>query len=944
MRLHEAAPSASGPAHLMDQGAHFRRCDLQVHTPRDHAWVGDNPVTHGDRQSYAREFIAACRARGLDAVAITDHHDVAFVPLIREAAQGEQVNGNPVPPEKRIVVFPGIELTLGLPCQALLLFDPEVGDDDLHRALAALGITAAPLESPKANPVHRLPIDDLNEVYRRLSEHASLRDRFILLPNVNDGGDDTILRTGFFEHYKKMRCVGGYVDGTFAGHGRKQIVEGNDPHWGKKSIGVIQTSDARERDFSRLGGHPTWIKWSVASTEALRQACLAPGSRIRYRPPLLPDNWIVKVEVSDSKYFGAFSVEFNPQLNTIIGGRGSGKSTILEYLRWALCDQAYVHHEENGTELPDYEKRRRSLVNATLKPSQGTVIVHFVRHGVPHRIRRDGGTGKVYLRVADQTEQEAAEEVIQSLAQIQGYSQKQLSHVSVRTQELVRLLTTPIAQALSNADAEIASEASNLRQSFERVEARRAIQGQIQAVELDLASKREQLKALSEEVRDLPSEQRQEIDSHPAYVSGERLAASYRSTIDSASGSLASAKSTLEKLSKDLPGVGGAVPSAELETIRQRIAASLNETLAQLEEVRQTFGALRQELEATFDRVGQEIVAHRERYRAATSENQVIQEKLNSLRELSDQITPVERDRDVLLGRLQEIGEADEALQSSRGRWIDAVARKAQLLEEQATQLSADSGGQLQVRIQRARSMEQLRGALQEAVIGAGITRSEKFEALVQQLAGSADPLVAWLQIGAELVALARVGPHLPTGADLPQTPSLTAAGFIASELRRIAGRLNPSTAFQLTLLYPENVPIFEYRSADGTYVPFQEASPGQQATALISLLLNQSAGPLVVDQPEDDLDNTTILSVAERLWNAKEKRQIIFSTHNPNVVVIGDSELVVSCDYRQPLQSARVYVANQGAIDKKEVCEVVTKVMEGGAEAFKLRKDKYGF
>lgn len=929
----------------MDPGAHFHCCDFQLHTPRDRNWVGDNAVTHSDRQAFAREFIAACRARELDAVAITDHHDVALIPLIRETAQGElDANRNPVPPGRRIVVFPGIELTLALPCQALLLFDPDVGDDDLHRALAALGINPAPLESPKANPVQRLSIDDLNEVYKRLNEHESLRDRFILFPNVNDGGDDTILRTGFFEHYKKMRCVGGYVDGSFAGHSRKQILDGRDPQWGNKPIGVIQTSDARQRDFAQLGAHPTWIKWSVPSTEALRQACLAPRSRIRYASPLLPDNRISKIEVSDSKHFGPFSLEFNPQLNTIIGGRGSGKSTILEYLRWNLCDQAYVHHEENGTELPDYEKRRRSLVGATLKPSQGTVTIHYVRHGVAHRIRREGESGKVYLKVADQPEQEATEEVIQSLAQIQGYSQKQLSHVSVRTQELVRLLTTPIAQELANADAEISTEASNLRQIFERVETRRALQGQLQAVELDLVSKREQLRALSEEVRDLPPEQRWEIDSHPAYVSGERLSTSYRATIDSSRGAVGSAKSALEKLSRELPAVGSALPTAELDAIRQRIVTWLGEVIGQLEDQEEAPEALQQELETPFESVTREIAAHRGRYQAAASENQVIQERLNSLRELSDQIAAAERDRDSLIGRLEEVGDAAESLRSSREHWIGAVGRKTHLLEQQAARLSHDSGEQLRVRIERARDMEQLRTALQEAVIGAGITRSDKFDALVQQLAGNPDPLAAWLGLGEELVAIARVGPHLPTGADLPPTPRLTTAGFIPSELRRIAGRLNPNAAFQLTLLYPENVPVFEYRTPDGTYVAFQEASPGQQATALISLLLNQSAGPLVVDQPEDDLDNSTILSVAERLWEAKEKRQIIFSTHNPNLVVIGDSELVLSCDYRQPLESARVHVAAQGAIDNKQICEVITRVMEGGAEAFKLRKDKYGF
>jgi chromosome segregation protein len=188
------------------------------------------------------------------------------------------------------------------------------------------------------------------------------------------------------------------------------------------------------------------------------------------------------------------------------------------------------------------------------------------------------------------------------------------------------------------------------------------------------------------------------------------------------------------------------------------------------------------------------------------------------------------------------------------------------------------------------------------------------------------------------------VGPQLPTGAELPATPRLAAAGFIPTELRRIASRLNPVNAFQFTLLYPESVPVFEYRTLGGTYIPFDEASPGQQATALIGLLLNQTAGPLVVDQPEDDLDMSTILVVAGGLWNAKERRQVIFATHNPNLVVIGDAELVLHCAYTQPGQTARVHIANEGAIDNPKICDVITTVMEGGEEAFRLRKERYGF
>jgi chromosome segregation protein len=172
----------------------------------------------------------------------------------------------------------------------------------------------------------------------------------------------------------------------------------------------------------------------------------------------------------------------------------------------------------------------------------------------------------------------------------------------------------------------------------------------------------------------------------------------------------------------------------------------------------------------------------------------------------------------------------------------------------------------------------------------------------------------------------------------------LTEAGFIPSEIRRMAIKLSTTAAFQLSLIYPESLPIFEYKTAGGTYIPFDQASPGQQATALIGLLLNQTAGPLVVDQPEDDLDMATILKVAERLWKAKEKRQVIFATHNPNLVVVGDAELVLNCSYTHRGQEARVQITDEGAIDNPSICRVITAVMEGGEQAFRLRKERYGF
>jgi len=199
----------------MDKGAHFFRCDFQVHSPRDTNWVGERPVTEDERNMYARVFVSECRERGLDAVAITDHHDFGFFPFIKNAAREELDGiGNPYPSDRQLVVFPGMELTLGVPCQALLILDADFPIDLFAGVYALLNIVQN--DPRESQHIDVQPLDgfkDLGELHNRLFESSFLRRRFILLPNVTPGGGHGTLRRGKFQsHYKSMPCVGGYID------------------------------------------------------------------------------------------------------------------------------------------------------------------------------------------------------------------------------------------------------------------------------------------------------------------------------------------------------------------------------------------------------------------------------------------------------------------------------------------------------------------------------------------------------------------------------------------------------------------------------------------------------------------------------------------------------------------------------------------------------------
>ena len=132
----------------------------------------------------------------------------------------------------------------------------------------------------------------------------------------------------------------------------------------------------------------------------------------------------------------------------------------------------------------------------------------------------------------------------------------------------------------------------------------------------------------------------------------------------------------------------------------------------------------------------------------------------------------------------------------------------------------------------------------------------------------------------------------------------------------------------------------YSHRGNGRDWEPIQQGSQGQRASALLAFLLSFGDGPLILDQPEDDLDNKLIseLVVAQIRAN-KMRRQLLIVTHNPNVVVNGDAELVSVMDFGR----GQCYVQGSGALQDPEIQNNVCSVMEGGREALARRWARLG-
>lgn len=931
-----------------DKGAHFFRCDLQVHTPRDTNWDGKRPSSESERKDYAEAFVAACRAVDLDAVAITDHHDFAFFPYLRAAALAETSDeGDLLPPSKHVVIFPGIELTLAVPCQALLILDSDFPEDRLQDVLKSLNVD-------QVDPaLDRLPTTksldqfaSLKGLHDLLDDREWLKGRYIILPNATDGGYKTLLRKGMHSKYREMPCVGCYLDGSVdsLGTGNRDILDGKAKAWGNKRSAVFQTSDSRSDDFSGLGAYSTWVKWATPTAEALRQACLAQESRTAQTVPQLPGVWVSRVVVSNSKFMGPIDLILNSQYNAVIGGRGTGKSTILGYLRWGLCDQAAVGSAEE--EAADPSARQRRLIDVTLVSLDAQVEVYFTINGIPHVVRRYAKGGDVLLKVGDGSFEPARESDIRALLPIHAYSQKQLSSVSIRVDELTRFVTAPIQKRLDDIDDRSREVAGRLRENYATLQRFRAIEASISRTTLSERSLAEQAANMRKALTGLPDEDQKLLVLKPRVDALRESITLWDHQLEDVQ---AAAKEVEEAANRCL---GLLLLPEDVPAQFDSYATELHdETVKVLTAFRDSAHMALSDFQSgtthgsKHDSVRQKVLDEAHKfdiaYDVVKAKSTAHEAKLTELASLEKQQSDATKELQRQRRELGGLRDHRETHVSLRKIFVKLLHERSQCLEKQCDQLTKLSEGLLRASLRRGQGLRDVEARFRTLIAGSGI-RTAKVEALFAALSQESDPISTWEALLDELEGLLLVDPDSDLTSE--KTPVLTRLGLNVADQKRVLPKISPDSWLDLALTPITDQPSFEYRVKEEDFVEFADASAGQQATALLRILLAQTGMPLLIDQPEDDLDNSVVQDVVQRIWTAKSRRQLLFASHNANLVVNGDAELVVACDYRSAGDQSGGKISLEGAIDMPSVRTEITRVMEGGEKAFKLRKAKYGF
>lgn len=950
----------------MDNGAHFYRCDFQVHTPRDIRWTGkkfgvdqnqlhalspsDKALIEQDRLQFAKEYLDKIRKAGLNAVAITDHHDVESVKYIRKVSEEENQEYIATSQFDKIVkVFPGIELTLSNPAsQCIIIFDSDFGDANLSSVLVFLGISPTDAFEKNTTPTNRISqtiIPDLVQLDKKLDGLSYCKGKYILLPNVGNGGQDSILRQGFHEHYIKMPCAGGYVDKAISNDsGYQNKINGGDVNYGNKSIALISTSDNRFEDGREFGKFSTWIKWAEPTAEALRQACLAKESRISQVEPELPQIFIKSIDVTASKFLGGFSINLNRQYNALIGGRGTGKSTILEYLRWGLCDQTIQNSDVE--ELGIIDRRRNVLIQKTLTAVNGEVRITMEKNGILHIVKRSTQTREIQLKIGDGEFQLVKEDDIRKILPIHSYSQKQLSDVGVKTEELKRFIEQPIISQLETIKFQLSENATKLKNFYNQLIRKKEIEQEIENFSLESQSLNNQAENIRNSLKGISSEDQTIINTKPKYEKEETILTNSKNEITVFENKADELLRMLEKYPEPI----GELDQLENKDLFQGIS---NEISNKFEDIKTTALKFKEifsheslkVLNQYYTEWNAKKLAFDTSYELAKSKSQSSQQQLTEIQRIEKRIGEIGKiisDRRLLL---KEIGNPESDFLIQREDWKKYHKEKVFLLNEQAIKFTDLSKKLIKAEVTKSLNLNPLKFQLKNIFEGTRI-REERIDTIVDAIKLSTDPIKEYTSILEEFRLLAELKVSDDKTLTVPETPILTSCGFSMEHKTKLCSKISPDDWLRLSANEVEFNPEFYYTTNNHLedVIPFRDASAGQQATALLTVLLNQPGIPLLIDQPEDDIDNRAIDQIIKNIWDAKKKRQLIFTSHNANLVVNGDAELVICCDYKDSTSQTRGVIKEEGAIDKKVVRNEITAVMEGGEKAFKLRKDKYGF
>lgn len=854
----------------MSYYASYYKCALQVNPYCYSQYRGENIV---DESVYNEQILERCINCGIHIVGLANHGNVDSSESLRKKLE-----------ENKIVVFPGFEIMSAEKIHMVCLFSEEKTTSELNRYLGALGLGMVVTGNETSS-----------KTCIQIAEEVERLGGFWYAAHITS--DNGILKLGKMQDiWRSDKLIAAQIPDSKENVDPKykNIFNNTDPQYKREKLpAFINACDIDKPDDLEKETATTLIKMTAPTFDNFVMAFRDSDSRIRLNSEIENgyQSCLKKISIFGG-YLDGLEIEFSDNLVSIIGGRGTGKSTIINLIRYAL-------------DMTPEEKQREKEFNEMIEHNLGASskieleLTSNSRYGQKFKVIRRYKTSPV---IEDENDKVSNLKIADILPTIEIYGQNEIID-AVRDPSLIN----GIVKRLFENDAILTGR---IEEAYKQLENNGKALSELESVVSIDESQISDLPALKEQLR-----------YYKEAGLEDKLALITKLTTQ---------ETVLDKFKDSIEAADNLYESIDFKTT--------DDELEKLNSLTKQYNEKIEELNRQYKEATEWVTKEYEKIRVnwnlrKTEYDEEIKNSLKSIQGIQDKSSnEIVSDYTKILKKVQLADPIQNGLERKKEE-IRLLQEERKNLIEQCRKCWDE------YTISINRQLKKLNKKKLNNIVRLSVKFKQQKKMLLTKLKtidGIGDKSLVGIENYDELDVFT-FADDIRIGAEMLKSKyALTQAtadkivrAFNENDLRLIESMRLPD-------LYVIELYV------NGQYKKMENLSKGQQCTAILNILLLDNKDPLIIDQPEDNLDNAF---VAENLISCirenKIKRQYIFATHNANIPVFGDAELIVAME--EVDGQGRISEGGIGSIDMQHVKERVIKILEGGETAFKMREAKYG-
>lgn len=906
-------------------GSKWWKFDFHTHTPNSCDYgKGDKSLTFPQPKEWLNDYIAA----GIECVAVTDHNSGDGIDSLKIAAEEIFKETN-----KKIHIFPGLEITASGNVHILGIFDPSKTGSEISAIVGAAGYRGQHGQNETVSDKSAL------EVIKEIKKFGGIAIPAHIDRPAGLCTQDARTITSILEEIHAVEIIFPNKENDKYPLSKYKNINSEKPS-------VIGSDSHHPNDVGR--GY-TWVKMSTPSIDGLKLALIDGNTSIKRfddlqeneNPNQYSSTLLHSIQINNAKYAGRkepLQIDFNPWMNSIIGGRGSGKSSILEFIRIGMDRSNELSELAADNELKrtfeSFKKSGNEGNDEGVMLPNTNIMCMYIRDGLYYQTHWDNSSNQVKISRWDGNQWTIEPGDVKSRFPIKIYSQKQIFELAKNPNSLLKLIDES-----SNVNYqqwimewnEKKSHFNTLRNRQRELQVKLQYKPTLQGQLFDINNKIKTIENSGHSsifeaynnninkgliIHQIINGYQNLLEEMNKFHQIE-INLSYLSILDSNNINEKPLLDLLNQLDNTVKNSSNIIQQ-QSSIIRNDLNNFINYySTSPYMENSNKINLDYQNLNSKFN---EENIENPDQYHILLTQRDMIEKNILDLDETEKENKEINSSINILYN---EIVNLRKKLTQNRASFIKTNLKDNNAIEIKISPLADERDIERDFRKKIHKNDNTFVSDIYDTEKETGILYN--LNQIINE-SGDLNDINEFLDKRYEILNNFKSQLYKYEEGTILNTK-------LSKRFIDYFSQLPPSTIDDLILWFPEDKLTIKFY--DGKkFKDVSQGSAGQKASAILSFLLSYGTEPLILDQPEDDLDNGLITSlIVKKLNENKHKRQIIVITHNPNIVVNGDSEYVVSLKGH-----GQIMIGSAGALQDAEVRQKVCEIMEGGEIALKQR------